>query len=45
MKKVFVSLLAAGIVACTISCKKEPVPDPVPVYEEGIYHPCQKLAK
>ena len=26
MKKVFVSLLAAGIVACTISCKKEPVP-------------------
>lgn len=44
MKKVFVSLLATSIVACTISCKKEPVPDPVPVYEEGIYHPCQKLA-
>lgn len=44
MKKVFVSLLAVTLVACTISCKKEPVPDPVPVYEEGIYHPCQKLA-
>ena len=44
MKKVFVSLLAVTVMACTVSCKKEPVPDPVPVYEEGIYHPCQKLA-
>ena len=44
MKNVFVSLLAAGIVVCAVSCKKEPIPDPVPVYEEGIYHPCQKLA-
>ena len=44
MKKVFVSLLAVTVMACTVSCKKEPIPDPVPVYEEGIYHPCQKLA-
>lgn len=44
MKKVFVSLLVVAVAACTVSCKKEPVPDPVPVYEEGIYHPCQKLA-
>lgn len=44
MKKVFVSLCAVAMVACAVSCKKEPIPDPVPVYEEGIYHPCQKLA-
>lgn len=43
MKKIFITLCAAALVACTVSCKKEKE-DPVPVYEEGIYHPCQKIA-
>ena len=44
MKRIVVTLCAVALVAGAVSCKKEKIEDPVPVYAEGIYHPVMKIA-
>ena len=44
MKRIVVTLCAFALVAGAVSCKKEKIEDPVPVYAEGIYHPVMKIA-
>ena len=44
MKRIIVTLCAVALVAGAVSCKKEKIEDPVPVYAEGIYHPVMKIA-
>ena len=44
MQKLFVPIIALALVAGAVSCKKEKVEHIcTPVYQEGVYHPCQMI--